>query len=73
MEETAKKEISLTIILTEEGHVKVDGPILDEPLSLWMLEKAKDSIKAFNIKRAMDNMPRIQKPTNRIINFVRGK
>lgn len=30
------------------GQVRVEGPIKNEPFCFWLLEKAKDSIKAFN-------------------------
>jgi hypothetical protein len=30
------------------GQIQVTGPIQNEMLSFWMLDKAKDSIKEFN-------------------------
>lgn len=52
-----KKEVSMTIILREDGHVQVSGPMLgegsnifDEPTSFWMMDKAKDIIKFHNKK-----------------------
>ena len=68
-EKTEVKEMVLSITLTKEGGVRVDGPIKDEMLCLWLLDKAKDTIKAFNIKVAMANQPRIAKPS--ILNFAR--
>jgi hypothetical protein len=61
-----KKDIVLTITLNDEG-IRVDGPIKNEPIALFMLEKAKDVIKAHNI---MANQPKIQKPGG-ILNFAR--
>lgn len=62
-----KKDILLTITLNNEG-VKVDGPINNEPLSLWLLDKAKDIVKIHNIQQ---NTPKIEKPHG-IMGFVRN-
>lgn len=61
------KDIVLTIILNSNG-VKVDGPIKNEPLALWMLDKAKDIIKIHNIQASE---PVIHKPSHGILDFVR--
>jgi hypothetical protein len=61
-----KKDIILTITFNDEG-IRVDGPIKNKPIVLFMLEKAKDVIKAHNILAAQ---PKIQKPGG-ILNFVR--
>lgn len=41
----------LTITLTEDGQVNVEGPIAEKGLCYMMLEIARDSIKDFNDKR----------------------
>lgn len=53
----------------ENGGISVDGPINDELLSLGIIEKAKDIIKAHNLQRAIQNQPKIHKPG--IMDFVR--
>ena len=64
MEET--KDIILTITLNNNG-VKVDGPIRDEMLSFWLLDKAKGIIKISNIQA---NQPKIH-PVGDMIGFAR--
>jgi len=66
------QEIKLTITLLREGGVKVDGPITNEPIALWLIDKAKDVVKAFNMQQAMNNQPRIAKPGG-MMNFARKK
>ncbi len=43
-----KKDIELKIILQPNGAVVVNGPIKNEMLSFWLLDKAKDAIKSLN-------------------------
>lgn len=66
------QDIVLTIIITPEGKVNVNGPITNEPLSFWLLDKAKDIIKAYNIQQMMINRPIVQ-PKGGIMNFIRGR
>jgi hypothetical protein len=40
----------LVIIWREDGKVQTSGCIGSEPIALWLLEKAKDSIKEYNKK-----------------------
>ena len=68
MSEEEQKSIVLTITLDGNG-INVSGPIKNEPIALWLLEKAKDIVKASNIQ---DQQPKIQ-PARGIMNFVRGK
>jgi len=58
------KDIVLTITLQETGHVKVDGPIQNEPLALWLLNKAEDLIKTHNMTLAMQERQRAGKSSN---------
>lgn len=67
--EPQPKEVTLTIVLDEKGQVNVNGPLKNEAICIWLLEKAKDTIKAFN----MQNPSKIVKPQGGIMNFVRGK
>ena len=59
------KEVILTITLSTEG-VGVNGPITNEPLALWLIEKAKDIIKAHNI---LANQPKITTSNRNIFGF----
>ena len=60
------KDIVLTITLNSDG-VNVSGPIRNEPIALWMLEKAKDTIKAHNL---LESQPKVQ-PAGGIMNFAK--
>jgi hypothetical protein len=51
---------STTLVMTISydqvtGQVQVAGPINNEMVSLWMLEKAKDAVKLFTAQQAADN------------------
>lgn len=59
------REVILTITLSQDGKVLVNGPIANEPLALWMLDKAKDIIKAHNIKLMLKEKPLIATPNFR--------
>ena len=68
------KDIVLTItMLASNGQIQVSGPgnteVYDEPLCLWLLDKAKDIIKATNV-RAMSS--KIIQPRVHGINRIRG-
>ena len=41
----------MTITMTEDGQVKVDGPIANKLLSYALLECARDCIKAYAEQR----------------------
>lgn len=66
------QDIKLIIVLQKDGNVYVEGPMKNEPLALWLLDKAKDIIKAFNIQQVINSQPRIEKPHG-ILNFARKK
>lgn len=66
------KEIKLVIELLPNGGVNVSGILRNEPMALWLLDKAKDVIKAFNIQEQLRNKPVIQK-VGGIMDFVRGR
>ena len=68
MSEAEPKDVVLTITLNKNG-VNVNGPIQNEPLVFWMLEKAKDVVKVFNIQA---NKPLIEK-SHGIMGFVRNR
>ena len=41
-----KESCTITISLNENGQLLAKGKVLkDEPMALWMLEKAKDAVK----------------------------
>ena len=68
-------EVVLQIRLTNEGQLLVTGKVIEnEPLALWLIEKAKDIIKAHNFnearKRAEEDRPKIE--PGGIMNFARG-
>ena len=71
-EKQENKECILTIKLTEEGKVLVSGPLENEPLCVWLLDKAKDIIKADNLRKAIERKPKVD-TIHRIIDFARGR
>ena len=58
----------ITIILYQDGELRVNGPLENEPLALWMIEKAKDAIK-----RAHMPKPKIMPVKGNMLNFARKK
>lgn len=54
MTEEVKKdvtaEIKILITVNKDGQINVEGCIQNEPLAFWLLDKAKDIIKVYNIK-----------------------
>jgi len=64
-------KVVLTITLHETGKVEVNGPLANEPLMFWLLEKAKDVTKAHNLRLAVENKSKIT-PVHNIANFVRN-
>ena len=66
------QDVILTITHHSNGCTTITGPIPNEPLCFWMLDKAKDIIKVKNIEEVLKNKPRIAKPHG-IMQFVRGK
>lgn len=65
------KEASLTIKYTPNGVIDLKGSVIEnEMMAIFLLEKAKDMIKAHAMQKVV-NQPKIAKP-NGIINFVRG-
>ena len=69
-EQLPPKENKLIITVIQGVPINVTGPINDEPLALWMLDKAKDIIKAYNLQKIQ---PRITPARGGIMNFIRGK
>lgn len=69
--DNGKKEIQVIITMKESGEISVEGIIANEPLAFWMLDKAKDIIKLYNIKQAQKQQ--IIQPKGGIMNFVRGR
>ena len=73
--ETPKEVIPESVVLTIEfkqtGQILVNGPITNEMLSFYMLEKAKDIVKGHNLKLAMQEAQKKVTPTGGIIDFVR--
>jgi len=67
-EQEQPKDIVLSIALNSRGQITVNGPIVNEPLCVWMLYKARGIIEAHNFRAAQ---PIIQKPGG-IMNFIRG-
>lgn len=67
--ETESKDLHMEITFKDGKGIEVKGPgngnMYNEPICLWILDKAKDFIKGHNIKA---NMPIISKPNmmNRI-------
>lgn len=70
-----KKDIVLTITLNTKNQILVSGPgsmqMYDEPMCLYLLEKAKDTIKATNLRASQ---PKIATPQQGgIMNFARKR
>jgi hypothetical protein len=65
-------EIYLHITLNEAGAINVNGILRNEPLALWLLDKAKDIIKAVNIQVAQDAR-KIIPAKHGILDFMRRK
>ena len=64
------EELEIAIKFTvKTGNIQVKGVIHNEMLALYMLEKAKDLVKAINRPQP----PLIQKPKGGLLNFVRGR
>ena len=60
-EETAEQkppDLVIQIRLNQDGFAVTGEVVKNEPMSIYMLEKAKDTIKAYHLKQ---NMPIIQK------------
>jgi hypothetical protein len=62
------KAIQLVITIDGDG-IRVDGPIRNEPLCIWLLEKAKGVVYMHNMQQ---NEPKVVRPGG-IMNFMRGK
>ena len=66
-----KKQLPfINIQLTETEQINVSGSIGDEMMAFYLLEKAKDVIKAFNIRRNME-ANKIVPAKGGIMNFVK--
>ena len=52
---------------TITGEIAIDGPIKNEMLCLWLLEKSKDICKAFSQKKPSELIP----PRGGMMDFVR--
>lgn len=47
------EEVVFTITwIPKDGSVKVDGPIRNEPIAFWLLEKAKRVVEMANMREA---------------------
>ena len=66
------KEVVLSIKIYPTGKIDVSGPIANEMLCMFLLEKAKDIIKAYIAKLEFENRPKIEKPHG-IMGFARGR
>lgn len=63
-------EIKILITVNKDGQINVEGCIQNEPLAFWLLDKAKDIIKVYNIK---NNDQLITPAKGGIINFVKNR
>lgn len=67
------KKVFLTIEYSNDGTIDMKGQVIDdEKLAIWLLDKAKDMIKAHTLQKILQAQSRIIKP-HRIMNFIRGK
>jgi len=58
----------IEIEMLEDGSVKVNGPMRNEPLCFWLLEMGKDVVKSYNRQPS-----KLIQPKGGILNFARGK
>ena len=65
--------ITLAIEFTKEGKINVNGPITNEMLCYFLLEKAKDIIKGHNLKLAIEERQRVMPAKGGIMNFARRR
>jgi hypothetical protein len=65
--ENESKAIVLSITLDGSG-IKVDGPIRNEMLCVYLLDKAKDIVKISNMQQGSTT---IHRPGHGIIDFIR--
>jgi hypothetical protein len=56
-------EATLTITLSEDGNIRVDGPIKNRMMCYGMLAIAGDLIRDFNTKE----QPRVEPPPSNIV------
>jgi len=68
----APKSVYLQIEFTNEGKINVNGPIANEMLCYFLLEKAKDIIKGHNLRLIMEEKSKVVKPSGGIMNFARN-
>ena len=67
IEQEQPKDITLTIVLPADGTApKVSGPLMNKPICLFMLEVAKDIIKAWR-----PEPPKIVPAKHGIMDFAR--
>lgn len=63
----------LTIEYSSDGTIDMKGTIINqEMLAIWLLDKAKDMVKANTMRRIAQAQSKIVKPGG-IMNFVRSK
>lgn len=59
-----REAVTLQITLQPDGSLQVsapgDGEMYNEPLCLWLLEKAKDFVKGRNSSVARSRQPRVK-------------
>ena len=76
--EEASKDLHMEITFKEGKGIEVKGPgsgeMYNEPMCLWMLDKAKDFIKGHNMKAGMSKIE-LAKPgmVNRLTGGAFGK
>lgn len=67
-EEVNKDHVFEIRIKADTGQLVVSGPgdgdMFDEPICFWMLEKAKDYVKMFNMKAKHEKKPSIINPAS---------
>jgi len=67
------ESVSLTIEFTKEGKINVHGPVTNEMLCYYLLEKGKDIVKGHNLRLMMEEKSRITPVKGGILNFARKR
>lgn len=74
VKEETQEAPTLVVEIMPDDSINVTGkPLLNEPIALWMLEKAKDTVKMYHMKLNMEKQKKQIVPAKGgIMGFVRG-
>ena len=67
-EGNAIKDLTFTITMSDDGDIKINGPLSNKPLCLYLLEVGKDLLKAWTPEK-----PKIEPARHGLRDFMRRK